>query len=81
MEFIGYLGGILLSLCALPEMMRTIRDKKCDLGYGMLCMWLIGEVLVLIYIFPKGDLPLLLNYSLNTAIITTMLYYKIKEKK
>ena len=36
MEVIGWIGGIFLSLCAVPEMLRAIKDKQCYIGHGML---------------------------------------------
>lgn len=80
MELISYVGSFLLAFCGLPELIRTIRNKRCDIGYGMLLSWLIGEILVLIYTVSKQEYALVINYSINTLIVSIMCYYKIKHR-
>jgi uncharacterized protein with PQ loop repeat len=78
---IGWCGSLLLSFCGLPEMIRTIKTKKCHIGNGMLAMWYIGEIFVFIHVFSGNkDLALLFNYGLNIAILSIMLYYKVRDK-
>jgi len=77
---IAWLGSILLAVCGVPELLRTISDGKCHIGWGMLLCWFFGEVLLAYHIIIKvKDRALLFNYSLNIAIITIMLFYKFKE--
>ena len=79
MEIIGYLGGMLLALCALPEAVRTIQEKHCHISWGMLLMWASGEILMLTYSTKYWDWSLMGNYGFNLIIISPMLYFKIKE--
>lgn len=74
---IGWLGSILLALCALPEVIRTIHDKTSYIGWGMLATWGIGELLLLIYIILRKEYPLIINYSFNLILILILIYYKI----
>jgi uncharacterized protein with PQ loop repeat len=78
MSVVGWVGSLLLACCGLPELIRTLQDKKCHVGWGMLIMWLSGELLTFVYVLPKMDLPLLANYSLNIAILLVLCYYKLK---
>lgn len=80
-DILGYIGGILLGLCALPEVYRTIKDKKCHVGNGFLWMWYVGEICLLIYVLPKKDLPLIGNYLFNIILISIMIYYKVRGKR
>lgn len=76
---IAWIGSFLLAICGIPELIRTIADKHCYIGWGMLLSWLIGEILVFMHVATKyKDRALLLNYSLNIIIITIMVIYKIK---
>ena len=77
MELVGYLGGFLLAICAIPEAYRSWVNKRSDIGYGMLLTWFFGEILTLIYVLPKGDMPLILNYSLNILFICVIIKYKM----
>lgn len=79
---ISWIGSVLLAVCGVPEMLRTIKDKRCHIGYGMLLCWFFGEVLVFIHVFNTlHDKALLFNYGLNLAILCIMLYYKLRPKK
>lgn len=73
----GWLGSVLLSLCALPEAWKAYKTKDCTLTWLFLIMWGLGEVLTLIAII--GDAPLgylILNYGSNIVFISIMIYYK-----
>jgi uncharacterized protein with PQ loop repeat len=80
-ELIGSLGAVLLALCGLPELVRSYKRKRCDIGWGFLGSWLIGEALVLIYVVLTSiDFILLANYSANLVIILGLIYYKIRRQ-
>ena len=84
-NLIGWLGGIFLSICALPQVIKTYRTKKIqDLSWGFLLLWFSGEILTLVYII-SGDWsvkiyhpPLYLNYGLNIALLFYLLYAKVR---
>lgn len=78
MELLGSIGAFLLACCGLPELIRTLKDGKCYVGWGMILCWFIGEILVLIYVIPKQDFILIFNYLANTIIVGILLYFKIK---
>jgi len=80
METIGYLGGLLLAICGIPEVIRTYKDKRCHLGWPFLFLWFFGEVLMEIYAIGLWDYPLMLNYTFNLIITGILLYYKLKTK-
>lgn len=81
LQIIGTIGSILLALCGVPELLRTIDNNKCSVGYGMLLTWFIGELCVFVYVLPKFDMPLLLNYLSNIVVVGIMLAYKISDKE
>ena len=81
MEVIGYLGGLLLGLCGIPETIRTITDKRCHLGWTFLLMWFFGEVCMLSYTIQLWDFALISNYTFNVLLVSIMLYYKIRYDK
>ena len=79
MEIVAYIGGILLTICGIPEVIRTFKDKRCHLGYPFLLLWFFGEVFMLIYSIDLKSNPLIMNYLFNTIIVGIMLYFKIKK--
>ena len=80
METIGYLGGLLLAICGIPEVIRTVKDGCCHLGWAFLLLWFFGEVFMEIYAFGLRDYPLIFNYTFNLVLVGIMLFYKIKNK-
>lgn len=80
MEIVGYLGGALLGLCAIPEAIRTLQDKKCHISWGFLLMWFSGEVCMFAYTTKFWDWALMGNYLFNIVILSPMIYYKLKEE-
>lgn len=76
---IAWFGSFLLGICGFPELIRTVRDKRCHVGWGMLLTWYFGELLVAYHVFTTlKDYALLTNYAFNIIIISVMLFYKIK---
>jgi len=81
METIGYLGSLLLTVCGIPEVIRTIKDGKCHLGWSMIVLWTLGEVFMIAYAFYLWNGPLIMNYTFNFFVVGIMLFYKIKNIK
>jgi uncharacterized protein with PQ loop repeat len=79
MNNIGLIGSLILTFSALPELVRTIKDKKCHMGWGFLLMWLIGEIFCVFYGFDLKEVPLIMNYTFNLGVALTMFIYKLKE--
>jgi uncharacterized protein with PQ loop repeat len=79
MDTLGWMGGVLLALCAIPEVISSIRSKRCNLSHGFLWMWYIGEWCILIPVVLQGMAGFLVfNYALNIALISVLMYYKYR---
>lgn len=76
---LGLIGNLLLTFCGVPELIRTIKDKKCHLGWGFLLMWFLGEVFCLFYGFGLEQIPLIINYVFNFSLVSVMVYYKVSD--
>jgi uncharacterized protein with PQ loop repeat len=78
MEFIGWIGGFCLAVCALPQAIKVFKEKNADgTSHAMLWLWMFGEVFTLTYVvFEKFSYPLLINYSLNIIFVSVIFYYK-----
>lgn len=82
MEYIGWIGSILFAICGLPQALQSIRDGHSrGLNWYFLQCWLWGEILTIIYVWPKQDWPLLFNYGMNMIFLLIMVCYKIWERK
>jgi uncharacterized protein with PQ loop repeat len=82
MEYIGWIGSILLAFCGLPQAIESYKTKNSNgLTWGFLIMWGMGELFTIVYIIPKWHWPLIFNYTANIIFISIIVYYKIKPKK
>lgn len=80
-EFIGVLGSIFLGICAVPETIYSVKNKKCRVPTGLLGLWFSGEILLIIYVLAKGDFILTFNYLCNIILLSPIVYYWVKEKR
>jgi uncharacterized protein with PQ loop repeat len=79
-ELIGWVGSLLLGLCALPQTVHVIRTRTAGtLTWNFLGMWSSGEILCLIYMLPTGKWPIIANYLLNLTLLGIMLGFKAKD--
>jgi len=78
-ETFGYIGSMFLTINAVPELVRTIRDGRCHIGWPMLVLWFLGEIFTTTYVMMLQDIPLLINYLFNFVVVTIMLLYKIRQ--
>jgi len=78
MDLLGWIGGLCLAVCALPQAVKVYKEKNADgTSHAMLWLWMIGEVCTLLYIvFANFSYPLFINYSLNIVFVAVIFYYK-----
>jgi uncharacterized protein with PQ loop repeat len=82
METIGWIGSILLAFSGVPQAWTSFRyGHSRGINWAMLGLWFSGDVFLLAYVIPLGDLPLIANYTLNIAVICVIVFYKIWERK
>ena len=78
-ELLGWMGSICLAICGLPQAWQSFKEKNSDgISWGFLLLWAFGELFALAYVYPKSDIPLLLNYFVNMLIVSIILFYKIR---
>lgn len=78
MEIIGWMGAVLFAICGLPQAIQCYREGHASgLNWFFLLAWFFGEVLTIIYVWPKSDYPLLFNYFLNLLFLIVIIRYKI----
>lgn len=81
-EVIGHIGAVLLSLSSAPQLYTTFKTKNTEgLSLPMLLLWGFGCALMGVYVcMTSFQLPLVINYSFNTALVFTniLLYLKYR---
>ena len=78
LDLLGWLGGLMLAFSAVPQALESYRCKNSNgLTWPFLMMWFWGEVFMIVYIVPKGDIILIANYAINLFLVAIILRYKI----
>ena len=81
LEYTGWLGSILFAVCGLPQAIQCAKDGHSrGLNWFFLIAWIGGEILTILYVWPKQDFALLSNYFVNLIFVAIMLRYKIWER-
>ena len=77
-DAIGYLAGLFLSLCFLPQVVHTFRMKKAkDVSMVMLLLSLVSAILYQIYAFYLDLTPVLIMNGLFLVLNVIELMLKI----
>jgi len=82
-QVIGIVAGACTSISMLPQLIKTIKEKKDgDISYFMLVILLTGIGLWIWYGILKEDYPIIItnaiSFVLNSLIIFFNLYYRKK---
>jgi uncharacterized protein with PQ loop repeat len=81
MNTLGWVGSVLLALCAVPELYIAYKTKDSKLSWTFLGMWGGGELLVAIPVcFQIKEPFLMVNYLLNVVFIAIICLYKYRGK-
>lgn len=82
-EAIGWMGAICFAICALPQAIKSYKDKSsAGISFAFLFLWTVGEVLTLTYILlTTMQLPLIVNYVFNLACLAVILWYYFKPRR
>ena len=83
-EYIGWLGGLLFAFCGAPQAFKSYKEGNSDgISYIFLWMWGLGEILMQVYVIIQHglDLPLLVNYWINTIFVLIIGYFKYKPRQ
>ena len=81
MNEIGWIGGVCLALCAIPEVIQCLRKGYTGCSWGLLILWMIGEVCFFAVELQHMYMPRLFNYLVNITCLLYIIYCKVKKKR
>jgi uncharacterized protein with PQ loop repeat len=78
-ELCGYVGAALLAFCAVPLLIKTVRDGHArGVSLWFMVLWVTGGGMTGVYVaLTNPSVPLLANYALNEAIALVVLFYRL----
>lgn len=79
---VGLIAGILTSTSVLPQLIKTVREKKAeDISPIMFLVLFSGTSLWTYYGVLRDDLPIIITNAFSTLLTTVMLFLKFKYSK
>lgn len=83
-DTIGWIAGLLFAFCGLPQAYKSYKEGHSKgISHLMIWMWLVGEILMQVYVLGKHgfDMPLLVNYWINTVFVLVIVRYKYRPRR
>ena len=81
-QVIGLAAGVCTSTSLIPQVVKTIKEKKAeDVSLVMLLVLGTGIILWIIYGIRKNDLPIIATNTFSLLVNITMVILGIKYKK
>lgn len=81
-QVIGIAAGICTSTSLIPQVVKTIKEKKAeDVSLGMLLVLGTGILLWIVYGIKKNDIPIIATNAFSLLVNITMVVLGIKYKK
>ncbi len=77
MQLIGLLGLLCIAAAWIPQTVKTLREKRCDIGKSFLVLYILGSVSLTVYSILNFD-PIFLTLNLLATIQSVInFYYKL----
>ncbi len=81
-QIIGIAAGIFTATSLLPQVIKTLREKKAeDVSLLMLLVLQAGLILWIIYGFKREDMPIIITNCFSLLVNITMVILRIRYKK
>jgi MtN3 and saliva related transmembrane protein len=78
-QVIGLAAGICTATSMLPQVLKTIREKKAeDVSLWMLVVLMAGIILWIVYGFKKNDIPIIATNLFSLSVNITMTILRIR---
>ena len=81
-QIIGLAAGILTASSLLPQVIKTLKEKKAeDVSLIMLLVLQAGLVLWIVYGFKREDLPIIATNSFSLLVNIVMVILRVRYRK
>ncbi len=81
-QVLGLTAGIFTSVAMVPQVVKTIKEKKAeDVSLKMLIALITGIALWVVYGFLRKDLPIIITNIFSMLVNVVMIVLRIKYKR
>ncbi len=80
-QIIGLAAGVCTATSLIPQVVKTIKEKKADdVSLVMLLVLMTGISLWIVYGIKKSDLPIIATNSFSLLVNITMIVLRLRYK-
>ncbi|MGZ3838325.1 MAG: SemiSWEET family sugar transporter [Flavisolibacter sp.] len=81
-QVIGLAAGVLTAISLLPQVIKTLKEKKAeDISLVMLLVLQAGLILWILYGIKRQDLPIIATNSLSLLINILMVILRVRYRR
>lgn len=81
-QILGLAAGICTSSSVIPQLIKTVQEKKAsDVSWIMFIVLIVGNSLWIYYGSSKSDIPIICTNIFSLLLNTAMLLFKWKYRK
>ena len=81
-QMVGLFAGICTASSLLPQLIKTIKEKKADeISKSMLFVLMTGVATWIVYGVLREDLPIIVTNSFSLLLNITMIFLRFKYKR
>ena len=78
---VGFVAGILTAIAMLPQLIKTVKEKKAEsISVLMLVVLMVGVSLWIVYGFLNKDWPIIITNIISFGLNVCMFFLRIKYK-
>ena len=78
-QIVGLFAGICTASSLLPQLIKTIKEKKADdISKGMLFVLMTGVATWIVYGVLRDDFPIIITNSFSLLLNITMIFLRFK---
>ncbi len=77
MQLVGLLGLLCIAAAWIPQTVKTLREKRCDIGKPFLVLYIFGSISLTVYSILNFDAIFLTLNLLATIQSVINFYYKL----
>ena len=78
-QWIGIAAGVFTASSMLPQLIKTIKEKKAEeISVLMLIVLIVGVGLWIVYGVMKDDLPIIATNAVSLTVNLLMIFFRIR---
>lgn len=80
LQITGWISQVAFCICTAPLAYQAYKDKQIYISLWFMILWTVGEVMGIVYAVQLNELPMLLNYCVNSLFLAIVWRYRCAKR-